>query len=216
VDELNKSGIYKILNLVNNKIYIGCATNIQLRWYRHRTDANNQRHHSPTFQRAWNKYGKENFTISVLEYVGLEKLEEREQFYLNELKPYDSNIGYNICKTGTINLGLKRSEEARQNMRNSQLGRQASDETKEKMSEARRDIEKWPCFKGSNCKCDRCKKQRTALAREKRWAKEDLKPTIIKEIKWACPNGIYCKCDKCKKIRNEYNKKRYRTKMGYI
>lgn len=215
MDDLNKSGIYKILNLINNKIYIGCATNIQLRWYRHRTDANNQRHHSPTFQRAWNKYGKENFIISVVEYADLDKLEEREQFYLNSLTPYDPSMGYNICKIGTVSLGLKRSEQAKLNMRNAQLGNEHSEITKEKMSIARRDFDKWPCFNGSRCKCKKCIKVRTAYVREKRWAKEDLKPTVIKEIKWSCPTGIYCKCDRCRRLRNEDQRKRIKLKRGY-
>lgn len=33
---LNKCGIYKITNMINNKAYIGCSSNINKRWNSHK------------------------------------------------------------------------------------------------------------------------------------------------------------------------------------
>lgn len=215
MDALNKSGIYKITNIVNNKIYIGSAVNILQRWYRHRTHANNNYHHSITFQRSWVLHGKDSFKIEVLEYCDKNQLAEREQYWLDLLQPFNPYIGYNICKNSLTKIGMKRSEQARENMRQAQLGVIHTEEHNEKIGIAHRDFEKWPCFKGSNCKCEKCKKQRTTLAREKRWAKEDERPVIIKKIKWSCPTGIKCKCDRCRKLRNDDQRNYLKRKRGY-
>lgn len=168
MDNLDKSGIYQITNSINGKIYIGSAVNILKRWYRHKTHANGNYHHSITFQRAWNLYGSSAFTIKVLEYCNKEKLAEREQFWLDNLQPFNSSIGYNICDNSTTKIGMKRSEQAKENMRQAQLGNEHSQETKELMSIAHRNYDKWPCFRGSRCSCDRCKKIRANNMAERR------------------------------------------------
>ena len=56
-------GVYKITCKVNNRFYIGASINIENRWREHRRDANNQKHHSIIFQRAWNKYGEDAFSL---------------------------------------------------------------------------------------------------------------------------------------------------------
>ena len=33
---LNKCGIYKITNMINNKAYVGCSSNINKRWNSHK------------------------------------------------------------------------------------------------------------------------------------------------------------------------------------
>lgn len=60
-----KTGIYKIQNLINGKIYIGQSKNIEKRWLRHKTTAFNKNDHSynlPLY-RAIRKYGLENFSF---------------------------------------------------------------------------------------------------------------------------------------------------------
>lgn len=69
-------GIYKIVNLVNRKILIGQSINITGRWYTHKWEAKNNKHDNPYFQKAWNKYGENNFKIEIITECPIEKLDE--------------------------------------------------------------------------------------------------------------------------------------------
>ena len=93
-----KSGIYKITNTINGKFYIGSSKDIDWRWYCHKHYLKNGKHDNPKLQRSWNKHGENIFTFDIIEEVNDEKiLLEREQHYLNLLKPFERDIGYNIC-----------------------------------------------------------------------------------------------------------------------
>ncbi len=91
-----KSGIYKITNTVNGKFYIGSSADINRRFYQHRRALTKRVHRNPILQKAWNKYGPEKFTFEILEECpSVNVLLEREQYYLDLLKPY-LEVGYNI------------------------------------------------------------------------------------------------------------------------
>lgn len=92
-----QSGIYKITNKTNGKIYVGSAKNINKRWKRHIYELNNQKHHNIILQNAWNKYGCDNFKIEIIELIRPELLLKREQYYIDKLNPFVEN-GYNIAK----------------------------------------------------------------------------------------------------------------------
>lgn len=103
-----KSGIYKITNTVNQKIYIGSATKLLSRKSEHFHYLKNNKHHSRKLQNSFNKYGIDNFCFDIIEYIeDKTKLIEREQYYLDLLNPY-----YNICKFAGSTLGLKKSKES--------------------------------------------------------------------------------------------------------
>lgn len=91
-----ESGIYKITCNENNRIYIGSAKNINKRWKRHINDLRNNKHVNIHLQRAFDKYGERCFTFEVIEKCSEEKLFEKEQLYLDTIKP-DFNIGKNAC-----------------------------------------------------------------------------------------------------------------------
>jgi group I intron endonuclease len=90
-------GIYTIKNVVNNKFYLGSSIDLDKRWARHKSDLDNKRHHSVKLQRAYNKYGNDNFIVEILEETNEELLREKEQFYLDTLQPYKT--GYNVGMT---------------------------------------------------------------------------------------------------------------------
>lgn len=90
-------GVYKILNLVNYKFYIGSSNDIQSRWRSHKNALQNGTHGNLHLQNAWNKYGGENFKFEIIEECDPAIQFEREQFYLNTLNPFDDN-GYNIVR----------------------------------------------------------------------------------------------------------------------
>lgn len=84
--------IYKTTNHVNGKIYIGYdSKNRTLSEY-----AGSGR----LLKFAIEKYGIENFSKEILEYVTEDNWEEREIFWVNEFSSTDRKIGYNITKGG--------------------------------------------------------------------------------------------------------------------
>lgn len=89
-------GIYKITNTVNGKIYIGSSKNIESRWSCHLSDLRRNDHHSKHLQRAADKYDISVFKLEVLQETKEDELIKVEQEYLDKLRPYDKNIGYNI------------------------------------------------------------------------------------------------------------------------
>lgn len=86
------TGIYMIINKIDGKKYYGSAKNIRIRWNRHINDLNKNQHQNIILQRAWNKYGSENFEFEVLEECSYDDLLIIEQKYL------DRNPEYNIGK----------------------------------------------------------------------------------------------------------------------
>lgn len=95
------TGIYKITNLINNRIYIGQSTNIQSRWEEHKFYSSNEH---TALQAAFKKYGVSNFSFEVIEECSKEQLDEREIYWI---KFYDSyNNGYNLTKGGMSKIKL--------------------------------------------------------------------------------------------------------------
>ena len=89
------SGLYKITNIENGHFYIGSSENIYKRWRRHRYELTHQRHHSAYLQRAWDKYGENNFTWELLTLVEPPQLFEEEAFWITVLAP-----AYNVGSVG--------------------------------------------------------------------------------------------------------------------
>lgn len=177
-----KSGIYKILNLQNGKYYIGSAKNLDYRFSRHKFDFYNNCHHNIYLQRAFNLYGANSFEFHILEYCEKEKLIEREQYWIDDLKP-----AYNILKIAYSRLGSKHTKETKAKMsakamgRKNRLGFKTSDVTKALMSKNRkgksykRNKIKWPHDLGSRCKCDECRLKWNKYVRDLRKSKRKLK-----------------------------------------
>lgn len=114
------SGIYMIKNKVNNKFYIGSSNNIKSRWSKHRNLLIRDAHSNQYLQHSWNKHGEGNFEWSIIEYVHDEdkkalssKLLDRENYWLEKLKPYSKDIGYNICHVANSRLHVKDTEETK-------------------------------------------------------------------------------------------------------
>lgn len=95
-----KIGIYKIENLVNNKKYIGQSIDIYRRFYAHKK-ALKAGKHQPYLQKAWNKYGEDNFVFEIIEECEIEKLNELEIFYIKKFNTLNRDFGYNISSGGS-------------------------------------------------------------------------------------------------------------------
>ena len=94
------SGIYKITNTINRKIYIGYATNIRLRCKTHRVELRSGKHKNPHLQLAWNLYGEISFDFEIIELCCLENLVVREDYWCKVFNSHNRNIGYNVQITG--------------------------------------------------------------------------------------------------------------------
>lgn len=91
------SGIYKIVNTLNGKVYVGSAKDFQKRWKRHFNDLEKQQHSSIKLQRSYNKHGKDVFVCEIIEEIPYEKdkILEREQYWIDTLNSKEN--GYNIA-----------------------------------------------------------------------------------------------------------------------
>lgn len=107
------SGIYKITCIKNGKIYIGSTCNFQKRKYKHLADLRINKHTSKKLQNSFNKHGENNFLFEMIEFCEpiKEILIEREQYYLDLLKPYDREIGFNNLPNAYSILGFKHPKE---------------------------------------------------------------------------------------------------------
>ena len=89
-------GIYKIINKVNQKVYVGSSIDIKSRIRNHKSDLRGNRHHCSHLQYAYNKYGESNFEAKVIERCDREVLLERERYWMEYLGANDKNYGYNL------------------------------------------------------------------------------------------------------------------------
>jgi len=132
------AGIYIIYNIDNGKYYIGSSQNIYKRYKRHYNDLKNENHYNIYLQRAYNK-SPAKFVFLVLELVeNINSIIEIEQYWLDKTQCYNNSIGYNINPIAGRPPNLEITEETRFKLRNSHLNKKATEQTKKKMSEARR------------------------------------------------------------------------------
>lgn len=88
-------GIYKITNNINGKVYIGQSIDINRRWRSHKKDYKNI---DTKFYRAIRKYGLNNFSFEVIEQSSIDKLDERESYWIRFYNSIED--GYNTIPGG--------------------------------------------------------------------------------------------------------------------
>lgn len=132
--------VYQIINILNNKKYIGGTVNLRQRRKEHLGDLRTNKHHSIKLQEAFNEFGENNFKFEPLAKSTKEYLKRMEQWFLDVVNPE-----YNTSKDATRpNLGKTMSEEHKAKLisinkgHKYHLGKKASDETKAKMSKVRK------------------------------------------------------------------------------
>lgn len=149
--------IYLITNTLNNKQYVGkTILGLDARWSSHRASANGGS--SYYFHRAIRKYGPDVFDCEVLEEATDDTLDDRERYWIAELKPaYNMTSGgeggdywrgkeFSVEHRRKLSDALRRrkrspmSEEQKEKLRKVNLGKKASVETKIKMSKKRKGV----------------------------------------------------------------------------
>ena len=113
--------IYKITNIINDKIYIGKAKDYIKRFKDHLYNALNGDEGCPALYNAIRKYGPENFTTKRIDLSeSLEELNAKEKYWIAELHSQNPEIGYNIAPGGDGGdifnmLPLEKQDEIRKN-----------------------------------------------------------------------------------------------------
>jgi group I intron endonuclease len=105
-----KPGIYRFINLINGKPYIGKAKVLQDRIMQHHEPKCNQ-----VIDKAIKKYGWENFEIEILyEQEIFDNLEllALETAFIVFFESLTTQGGYNVCLFGSDSSGTRRSKEA--------------------------------------------------------------------------------------------------------
>ena len=97
------SGVYKITNTVTNDFYIGSSKDVKKRWSRHKWPSIWKRYPNNPMYLDFQKYGTDKFDFEILAEVEIDKLKEKEQQFIDKLKPiYNNNNakGFDIerCK----------------------------------------------------------------------------------------------------------------------
>lgn len=91
-------GTYKITNILTGKYYYGSTDNIPKRLQRHKRELRQEKHHCIYLQRAYNKYGDDNFTFEKDKlYDTVEEARDTEQHVLDTVEDL-----YNVsrCASG--------------------------------------------------------------------------------------------------------------------
>ena len=152
------SGIYKIVNTKNGKMYIGSSIDLDRRRVEHLRSLRKNVHHSGHLQNAYNQ-DPECLIFEIIDIISLldcatltEKrnlLEGREQHYMDKFKAYDDQCGYNIRKDAHSSVDCwnednKRSQSERMMGNQNGLGHPCSTEKAEKIAAAQRGKPKNP------------------------------------------------------------------------
>lgn len=87
------SGIYKIVNLVTGRAYIGSSKDIVKRFSQHLKALRNGKHINVYLQRSFDKHGEDAFEFKVIEHTT--NLFERESYHISEC-----DLSYNIGSVG--------------------------------------------------------------------------------------------------------------------
>jgi group I intron endonuclease len=99
---MKKCGIYGIKNLANGKWYIGQSVDIDIRQENHFRCLTGGYHFNAHLQRAFDKYGINNFTFHVLEVTSESMLDIRERAWIAYYSSADPAFGYNRETGGRI------------------------------------------------------------------------------------------------------------------
>lgn len=132
----NNVGIYRYVNKVNGKSYVGQSTSLRHRHTEHISLLRRGEDGCTMLQRAWNKYGEENFDYEVLCFCEPCELDTMEQKYIEEFDSYLN--GYNCNKGGSGNSGFNHSDETKKKIGAASKGHPVSEEQRQLISAAQK------------------------------------------------------------------------------
>lgn len=124
------SGIYKFTNKINNKVYIGQAKNLNSRIKGHIRYFYKQNYNYPLYH-SMKKHRIENFEVEILQEGNFTKqqLDEMEISFIRLFKSNNSLYGYNLTIGGEGTVGYKHTQETKNKLRKSKLGKKHGEYT---------------------------------------------------------------------------------------
>lgn len=203
-DIYKQIGIYRITNTTNGKSYIGkTGMNFGDRWDSHRSLLNSGKHDNPYLQKAWKKYGADNFEFAIVEVVETpDLLNDLEIKYIADYKKRGLSYNLHDGGDGGYNLGKHLSEETKRKIgeknRINMLGRKASEETRKKMSESHR--KRFDAWTEEDRRAHG--KLMSEVASGYKWSKESKNAFSMRQ--WERPNGARLTADDVRSIRERF------------
>lgn len=112
MEKIETYEVYKLINRVNNKIYIGSTTlGAGRRFKMHVANALAHKDDYPIHQ-AIREFGEDNFNLSILELCNsLDEMNEREAFYIAAFGSTNPEIGYNGKAGGGVRFQSKATKQ---------------------------------------------------------------------------------------------------------
>jgi group I intron endonuclease len=136
------SGIYLITCTVTQERYVGSSEDVENRRKRHFYRLSRNAHPNSYLQHAWNRHGADAFVFSVLEYVPVECLTDREQYWIDRFDTYQN--GFNLAPQAGTMRGYRYTEEQRLKMSQSRKGQPKTAEHKAAISRSKLGVPKGP------------------------------------------------------------------------
>lgn len=130
------SGIYRIVHAETGNFYVGSSVQVATRMSQHLSHLRRSLHKNAHLQAAFSLYGESAFSFDVVEECEPAVLLEREQHFIDALKPH-----FNICKVAGNTLGVKHTPSSKAKMsianrgNSRMLGKTHSEETRRKISQ---------------------------------------------------------------------------------
>ena len=100
------AGVYKVTNIITGDFYIGSSKDIKHRWANHKCSSAHKRQPNSKLYKDMASYGKDKFIFEVIEET--DNLKEREQYYIECLKPSYNNYQAKGLNTDRYKETLKR------------------------------------------------------------------------------------------------------------
>lgn len=132
-DQKNKTGVYMLINNINGHTYVWSSINLagRMKNYLNTASLKSKKNSNMPIVKALLKYGQEDFSLWILEYVEPSNLSIRETFYIALIIPY-----YNVLKQGYSSVGYKHTEETKSLLSELAKNKIHSDKTKSLIAKA--------------------------------------------------------------------------------
>ena len=109
--------VYKITNTITGDFYIGSSKNIKNRWMSHKKPSTWNKCPNNQLYLDMQKYGVDKFVFEILEEAEIEQLKEKEQWFIELLKPtYNNNNakGWDIERRKEYNRKYNKSDKCKE------------------------------------------------------------------------------------------------------
>ena len=191
----NMSGVYKILNLLNGRVYIGSTINFRKRYNHHFYFLNANKHRNQFLQNDFNKCGVENFIFEILEISDRNEICSREQIWLDQYFDHQKQC-YNINPKADSRLGIKLSENTKKTIGDLARKRMLDPNTRQKLINSAKEYWSEP---------KNCKKMSELHQGMKHSEETKQKISLVQKKRFSNPNEIKKYQNYWKSLEKEYS-----------